>query len=313
LKALENDIFNLERFQIFESVQLAKDYFLANIPVIGLQYVDYIDLKNSKVKISIALAITSDQYATSLPSAPFGGFWCDTDISPKSLDAFLVLVEQSLKSRGIKSITIVQPPKIYESQSDLVNYFLFKSGWALHNILSHQFFCGAKKIKNFLQSESPRIRKKMKSNSLFSSYNYISNFDFLKKMKDWNTQKGYEFNINEDLLVRQVSSYPDRYFLIKLQQGDQIVGYALAVKLTSNSIYYFLSAFDSAMNLTGGGEFLLLELFLLAKDQKVDFIDLGSSNVREGPNYNLMFFKSRFSNEISSKMTWYKEFQNDSF
>jgi hypothetical protein len=67
------------------------------------------------------------------------------------------------------------------------------------------------------------------------------------------------------------------------------------------------------MNLTGGGDFLLLELFLLAKDQKVDFIDLGSSDVGECPNYNLMFFKSRFSNEISSKMTWYKDFQNDDF
>jgi hypothetical protein len=148
----------------------------------------------------------------------------------------------------------------------------------------------------------------LKASGLTTSHHSISNFDFLKKIKAWNSQKGYKSSINEDYLVQQVSSYPERYFLLKLERGDQVLGFVLAVLLTSNSIYYFLSGLDPSKESKGGGDFLLFELFLLAKEQKVDFIDLGSSDVGDRANHSLMFFKARFSNDISNKMSWRKEF-----
>ena len=60
------------------------------------------------------------------------------------------------------------------------------------------------------------------------------------------------------------------------------------------------------ITLKNGGELILHELFQLAVEQKVDFIDLGSSDLVEGANHSLMFFKSRFGNDISNKITWIK-------
>jgi hypothetical protein len=308
LKASENDTPDSLRFQAFESGQLAKDYFLANIPVSGLQYLHFEDQKKGKVKIWITVAITPDHYAVSLPNSPFGGFWCEKGLNSTALEKFIGLVTEYLKARGVKSLTIVQPPKNYEPYSDLVNYLLFKLGWNLKNILSHQFYSGSKKIEKYLLAEGPKIRKKLKASGLTTSHHPISNFDFLKKIKAWNSQKGYESSINEDYLILQVSSYPERYFLLKLEKGDQVLGFVLAVLLTSNSIYYFLSGLDSSKESKGGGDFLLFEFFLLAKEQKVDFIDLGSSDLGDHANHNLMFFKARFSNDISNKLSWSKEF-----
>jgi hypothetical protein len=84
------------------------------------------------------------------------------------------------------------------------------------------------------------------------------------------------------------------------------MGFALAVKLISDSIYYFLSALDSTTSIKNGGDFLLHGLFLLAREQKVDFIDPGSSETKAGVNHCLMFYKSRFANDIRNKITWEK-------
>jgi hypothetical protein len=296
------------RFQSFETAQFAKDYFLANIPVKGFQYLDFVDQKKNRINIWITVAITPDQYAISLPNSPFGGFWCDKRLSSMDLEAFLSNVIEFLKAKGVRSLTINQAPKNYEPSSDFVNYLLKKSGWNLKNILSHQFFTGSKKIKKFLQIVGPKIRKRSKISGLMTKHSSISNFDFLQKIKEWNAQKGYQFLVDENYFIQQVSSFPERYFVINLEKAGQLVGVAVAVKLTSNSIYYFLSALDSSKEVKGGGDYLLFQLFLLAKEQKVEFIDLGSSDLGDRVNHSLMFFKARFSNDISNKVTWSKEF-----
>jgi len=307
LKASETATFD-SAFQVLESNGQPKDYFLANIPVKGIQYLDFVSQKKGKTTVWITIGITANLEAMSLPNAPFGGFWFEKGLNSIVLEEFLKSVIEDLQRRGVKRLTINQPPKAYVLQSDLVNYLLFKAGFKLKNVLSHQFFCGAKKIKKFLDSESPKIRKQMKENGLVANHKPISNFDFLKKIKQWNTSKGYEFTVNEANLIQQVSDYPERYFLISLQKGEQIIGYALAVFLTTNSVYYYLSALDSCKEAKGGGDFILLELFLLAREKKVDFIDLGSSDNGDLANHNLIFFKSRFSNEIANKISWSKEF-----
>lgn len=307
MKALEHTSPDPLRFQTFESSPQAKDYFLANIPGGGLEYLHFEDQKKGKVKIWITLAITSDQRAISLPNLPFGGFWCEKGLNSSILESFIEFLTGKLKARGVKSITIVQAPKNYECHSDLVNYLLFKLGWNLKNVLSHQFYTGSKKITKFLLAEGPRIRRKLKAAGLATSHHSISSFEFLKKIKAWNSQKGYESSLIEDHLVQQVSSYPERYFLLKLEKGEEVVGFVLAVLLTPNSLYYFLSGLDSTKEIKGGGDFLLFELFLLAKEQKVDFIDLGSSDLGARANHSLIFFKARFSNDISNKMSWSKE------
>lgn len=293
---------------MISALKEGKDYFLSNFPVEAYQdQLDFIWEKKQKTKAIITFAISARGEAISLPQSPFGGLWIYDGLGSASLEAFIMAIVDELNHRGIYSITITQPPKPYEAQFDLVNYLLFKSGFEQEKIVSHHFFMGKKKIKKLVQKESAKLQKKNKNSGLKSSYSSISNFGFLKEIRSWNALKGYEVAIDENRIVQQVSEYPDRYFLITVSKDSVVIGYSLGVKLTSDSLYYFLSAINPKTPVKNGGELILNELFQLAVDLKVNFIDLGSSDLEERANHSLMFFKSRFSNDICNKITWVKK------
>ena len=136
----------------------------------------------------------------------------------------------------------------------------------------------------------------------------INNFDFLNDIRNWNSARGYSTLFDEKRLIQQVAEFPDRYFLISILSENQALAHALAVKLVPESLYYYLSAIRPTSNISNGGDLLLQGLFQLAVEQKSDFIDLGSSEVASEINASLMFFKSRFSNDISNKVTWTRSF-----
>jgi hypothetical protein len=136
----------------------------------------------------------------------------------------------------------------------------------------------------------------------------IQNFGFLDEIRSWNKSKGYQMIFDDNRLINQVSENPDRYFLVTLLKDELAIAHTLSVRLLPDSLFYFLSAVNPKSNVKNIGELLLHCLFQLAVEQKVDFIDLGSSDTDSGPNHKLMFFKSRFSNEICNKTKWTFEF-----
>lgn len=308
LESFKKEINDSHELRVVSSLFEEKDYFLGNFPFDTCQdQLDFIWEKKHKPKALITFAITKTGEAISLPKSPFGGFWIFDSSSSASLEAFILAVTEEFNRRGVKSITISQAPKPYQQQADLINYLLAKCGFELEKVLSHHFFIGRKKIKKQAQKESTKLQSKGKNSGLKVSHSSISNFGFLKEIKSWNIQKGYEITIDENRIVQQVSQYPDRYFLITLAKNVEAIGYSLAVKLTNDSLYYFLSAINPKIPVKNGGELILNQLFLLAIEQKVDFIDLGSSDLEDSANHNLMFFKSRFANDITNKFTWVKK------
>ncbi|MEB2776042.1 hypothetical protein SYJ56_12035 [Algoriphagus sp. D3-2-R+10] len=308
MESFKKEISESHELRVISSLKEEKDYFLSNFPFDNYQdHLDFLWEKKHKSKAHITFAISKSGEAISLPQSPFGGFWIHEGLSSASLEAFILAIIDELNHRGIHSISLTQSPKPYEPHFDLINYLLFKSGFDQEKVLSHHFFIGKKKIKKLAQKESAKIQAKSKNVGHKVSHSSISNFGFLKEIRSWNTQKGYEVALDENKIVQQVSQYPDRYFLITMSKHGVAIGYSLGVKLTSDSLYYFLSAINPKISVKYGGELILNELFQLAVEQKVNFIDLGSSDLEDGANHSLMFFKSRFSNDICNKITWVKK------
>ena len=312
MESFEKEISDSHELRVVSSLIGEKDYFLGNFRVEDcLDQLDFIWEKKQKTKAHITFAIIKTGEAISLPKSPFGGIWIEDSSNSASIEAFILAIVTELSERGVKSITITQAPKPYQPHTDLINYLLVKRGFEQEKVQSHHFFIGKKKIKKLVQKETAKTNSKSKNSELKVSHSPISNFGFLKEIKSWNSQKGYEITLDDNQIVQQVSEYPNRYFLITLSKNGEAIGYSLGVKLTSDSLYYFLSAINPKIPVKSGGELILKELFQLAVAQKVDFIDLGSSDFEDGVNHNLMFFKSRFSNDISNKITWVKTLKNE--
>jgi hypothetical protein len=132
----------------------------------------------------------------------------------------------------------------------------------------------------------------------------IQNFGFLQEIKTWNQSRGYAILFDDSRLISQVSDFPERYFLISILKDGKAQAHTLGVRLVPDGIYYYLAATMPKSPIKNLGEMGLFYLFNLAADQKLNFIDLGSSDSDSGANHSLIFFKSRFSNDISNKVTW---------
>lgn len=281
------------------------DYFLRNFPIQGFSdQLDFLWIKKGKVRASISFAISKEGEAISLPQSPFGGFWLEESLSSEAMEGFIRAMMQEFSKRGITQLSITEAPKPYSSSNDLVNYLLFRCGFEQKEVVCHHFFIGRRKIKNLVLKERPGFLLKEKEAGVKVIYGPIQNFGFLEEIKSWNLQRGYSVNLDENRIVQQVSDYPGRYFLITILKNKEAIGHSLCVKLTSDSLYYFQSALNPKVPLKNGGELIFHKLFQIAVEQKAEFIDLGSSDLEMSANHSLMFFKSRFANDISNKITW---------
>ncbi|MFN3997697.1 hypothetical protein [Algoriphagus sp.] len=304
MKTYDKALSDLHELLVVPSVEERRAYFLRNCETNGFAtQLDFKWLKKGKSKASLTLAI-SETEAVSLPMSPFGGIWIEDLLSSEALEAFIKAVLEDLRGRKISCIRISQAPKPYEPNFDLINYILFKLGFKQESILSHQFFIGKKKIKKFVLKENSKYSKKIKELGLKIETGPIQNFGFLQEIRAWNNARGYNILFDDARLISQVSDFPERYFLVSILKDGSPIAHILGVKLTLDSIYYFLSATLPKSEIKNLGELGLFHLFHLASDQKLNFVDLGSSDLNVGPNHSLIFFKSRFSNDISNKVTW---------
>ncbi|NVJ85145.1 MAG: GNAT family N-acetyltransferase [Algoriphagus sp.] len=296
------------QFAVEKSDSNPKDYFLSGLtPLSEGTYWDFCLYKKEKKKAWVTFFIDKNsKQAVSLPQLPFGGIWFQEKLHSEILAYFIEESIQFLQKQGIQKIEITQPPKPYQDNHDLIDYLLFKLGFVPHSLVAHQFFIGRKRIKKFLQKEEPKFYRRVKDGKLQVYSGPIQNFEFLNAIRAWNENRGYAVSLDESKLIGQVSEFPERYFLISLEKNGKVIAHTLAVKLTENSIYYFQSAIHPNSPINHAGEILLYYLFRLADELKVELIDLGSSDQPDSPNHSLMFFKSRFSNDISNKVTWVK-------
>ncbi|GMQ30526.1 hypothetical protein [Algoriphagus confluentis] len=305
MEAYKNEVSNPYLLRVASAAEGTFSYFLRKFPMPGYpELLDFQWVKKERIKAGVTFALSQDGRAVSLPHAPFGGIWMEEKLSSASLEAFLNAVVENLRLRKVRKILLVQPPKPYGEEIDLIQYLLFKTGFSVEKVVSHHFLCGKKKIKKFAQDQQMKWSSKFKESGLKAMIGPIQNFGFLEEIRNWNAQKGYSVTFEEGRLIQQVSEFPERYFLVSILKNKQSIAHALGVLLTEDCLYYFLSAINPKSEVKNLGDLLLAKFFFLASELKVNEVDLGSSDLNEGPNHNLIHFKSRFSNDISIKITW---------
>lgn len=295
--------FSLDTFE-----QSFHDYFLQTlVPVDAINYLQGKIFKNGIIKGEIYISINSQNQADSLPKSPFGGLWIDDAIKSDVISEFITFLTENLKSIGVQSCKITQAPCVYGNKSHLIGYLLFTQGFTLTRVLNHQILAGKKSIKNTFNQLYSKYHKKAKEQKYNITTGNIQSFNFLEDIANWKNSRGHEVSVEEDQLIQQVSNFPERYFVITVLHEGKAVAHAIAVKLTSDSLYYFYSAINPKNQLRLTGELLMVYLLKLAMEKKVSFLDLGSSDVDGKPNHKLMYFKSKFADSWSNKSTWYKE------
>ncbi|GGZ14365.1 hypothetical protein GCM10007049_02780 [Echinicola pacifica] len=296
-------------FIIQENPEIEHPYFLLDYQSgAGERYYMAKLSKKAKVKVMITFVIGEDKVAYSLPNAPFGGFWADKKVSTESLVSIMEELFRELKIMGVKTFKVNQSTILYEENSPLINYVMDSQGFALKKILLHHYMVDRKFIKGYVQAKAPKHKKKLKKLEYLTEVSGIKTFNFLKNIKKWRSQRGHDYKLSEERLIHQVAAYPERYHLVSVMQDAEPLAHALCVRLTPNSLYYFLPAIDPQRQQSYTGEALLFEVVRLGESLGVDFIDLGSSDLENQPNHNLIRFKNKYANQRVNKYNWEIEF-----
>ncbi|WP_194774361.1 GNAT family N-acetyltransferase [Pararhodonellum marinum] len=259
--------------------------------------------KDKKLKITLYLAIRNDE-AISLPAAPFGGFWIDKKVSSEYFQYFVDLILKELSLLKIRCFSLVQAPKPYQENDEMIHYVLYRMGFELSQILLHQFIHDRKYIKGYVADHQLKFGRKLKKLSWELQVGQIKNLNFLQEIHKWRALRQHDYSVQEEQLIHQISTYPDRHFLITLASVKEPFAHVLCVKLTSNSLYYYLPAINPVGQHSFSGDALMFGVLKLAENLGVDFIDLGSSDLSTEINHNLMRFKSKFANSESNKLSW---------
>lgn len=304
----KKDIDDQVSFALDTFEQSSHDYFLQSfVPVDAVYYLHGKVIKKGIVKGEIFIAINNLDQAESLPKSPFGGFWIDEMIHSDIISDFINFLVENLRSIGVKNFKVTQAPSVYGNKSDLIGYLLFSQGFVLAKVLNHQILVGKKSIKNTFNQLYSKYQKKAIEQKYNVTTGNIQSFNFLEDIAKWKNTRGHEIFVDENRLIQQVSNFPERYFVITILQEGEAVAHAIAVKLTSVSIYYFYSAINPKNQLRLTGELLMVYLLKLAMEKKVSFLDLGSSDLDGKPNHKLIYFKNKFADTWSNKSTWTKE------
>ena len=292
-------------FILQENPREVHDYFLQDyIPSNGERYFSAKLLKKQKCKVSVFFVVLKGALAISIENAPFGGFRVEKRVTSDSFQFFIGELLLALKSMGVTELKVVQPPEPYEQNTPLINYMLKKLGFEVVDIDLHHFLEDKKFIKGFLYAKASKHKKKLKRLNYSVEVGGIKTFNFLKDIKWWVTLRGNEYLVPEEYLIRQVGEYPDRYHLVSIFQEEEVISHALCIKLTGNSLYYYLPAIHPNLQNGYTAEAMLFEVIKLGESLGVDFIDLGSSNLDGQANHELNRFKSRYANNSSNKMVW---------
>ncbi|GAB2616065.1 hypothetical protein [Belliella aquatica] len=288
--------------------QSSHDYFLQSfVPGDAVNYLYGKLIKKEITKAEIFISIDAHGQAESLPKSPFGGFWIDEAIHSDVISDFINFLTENLRSIGVKNFKVTQAPSVYGNKSDLIGYLLFSQGFVLTKVLNHQILAGKKSIKNTFNQLYSKYNKKAKEQKYNVTTGNIQSFNFLEDIAKWKNTRGHDVSIEENKLIQQVSNFPERYFVITILHEGEAVAHAIAVKLTSDSLYYFYSAINPKNQLRLTGELLMVYLLKLAMEKKVSFLDLGSSDLEGKPNHKLIYFKNKFADTWSNKSTWSKE------
>ncbi|SNS62211.1 hypothetical protein SAMN06295967_11439 [Belliella buryatensis] len=262
--------------------------------------------KKDQEKAFLFISIDANEFACSLPNLPFGGLWTHESIPSDVLEGFISFLLDSLLQLQVKRFAVTQAPAAYGNQADLFSYLLFKSGFDLENVLNHQILCGKKRIKKWLTQNFTKLYKKAKENKFNVTTGNIQSFTFLEEITTWKDDRGHKQPLDENRLIQQVSTYPERYFVITVLHDGKAVAHALAVKLTSESLYYFYSAINPKNQLRLTGQLMMAYLLKLSVEQKVSLLDLGSSEANDEPNHKLIYFKNKYADTYWNKSTWIK-------
>jgi hypothetical protein len=242
--------------------------------------------------------------------SPFGSVLFSKGLPVQVLFKFLLFVEEQLRLKGVKQITIKNPPELYFPERMAALQVL------LFNLNYH---VGCAEISSLIP---------------------VDNEVYLDKLESWERRK-YHMALKKDLVVRQLSldqletiylfiaqcrelqsrklslsweqlkriadAFPDQFILFAIYQHDVLVAASINIAVSQEVLYNFYGAHDRLFNKYSPVVMLMNALYNWCRANGYIYLDLGTSAAGNEPNFSLLDFKIRLGAKSTQKLTFQKK------
>lgn len=273
-------------------------------------YTYYILHQQTKtVHAIIHFHITGGEARSPLQS-PFGSVLFSDQLPVQVLFKFLAFVEEQLRLKGVRQVTIKNPPELYFSgRTAVLQVLLFN--------LNYQVSCAEigsmipvddtvylDKLEQWERRKYHMALKKDLVARQVSTDQIKEVYQFIAKCRELQSRK---LSLSSEQLMRIVDAFPDRFVLFAIYQHDVLVAASINIAVTQHVLYNFYGAHDKQFNKLSPVVMLMDALYTYCQTHGFTYLDLGTSATGNEPNFSLIDFKVRLGAQSTQKLTFQKK------
>lgn len=234
------------------------------------------------------------QHAVSPLKASFGSVQSAAAIPRVVLYKFIEYFQSRLKDSGVTRITLKNPPDHYEpQQSVFLNTFLLNTGFQVE-----QAEVGAvlpvteKPFSEGLNTwEKRKLNQAVGAGLMFVTQATTHAEEVYNFIATCRKERGYALAIDPMTFLKTYHTFPNRFFLFKVLDGDKTSAASIAINVGNGILYNFHSAHPREYDSLSPVVMLLEGMYKFCREHHFTLLDLGTSALDNTPNFSLIDFK----------------------
>lgn len=242
--------------------------------------------------------------------SPFGSVLFSDQLPVQVLFKFLIFVEDQLRLKGVKDITIKNPPELYfPGRMATLQVLLFNLNYnvsraEIGSMISVNDGVYLDKLEQWerrkyhMAIKKDLVAKQLSLDQLEEVYKFIAQCRELQSRK---------LSLSLEQLKKIVDAFPDRFILFSIYQQDMLVAASINIVVTQHVLYNFYGAHDRQFNKLSPVVMLMDALYTYCQTHKLTYLDLGTSAIGNEPNFSLIDFKIRLGAQSTQKLTFQKK------
>lgn len=237
--------------------------------------------------------------------SPFGSFIFSDSLTENDLEKFIAFCEAQLRNRNIKTITLKNQPEIYSSRNTMLANSLSRLKYkveleeasAVIKVTDEGFDSGLHK------SEKKRLRKCRESGLTFDLIDLSQLQKVYTFLEACRREKGYALSMSYTEIKKLAEAFPDRIMLTAVIDRNKIVAANISIRVYQHVLYNFYH--DHAGEYDQLSPVVLLNegLYIFCQENRIEFLDLGTSMIEGKLNESLFTFKVNLGAKPSRKLT----------
>jgi Acetyltransferase (GNAT) domain len=245
----------------------------------------------------------SDWFATSPARAPFGGFELSQHVSPKDFWEFFLQISHALEIETINHIEIQLPPALLMTNHSMVISTLVSQEY---EVIQAEPNCTLMvddiPLKDKMgKDKKVKLRHGMKAGLTFETLPLSNLHEVYSFIELFRKKLNRKLSMTLVELQSTIAKMPKSFFMVGVYLKGTLVAACICVRVSKSIVYTFYSAHDSAFDKISPRVFLLDGLYNWCSQNKIKFLDLGTSTWEGKPNFNLLDFKMRIGSTMTTK------------